>query len=136
MYTNPMWKNPTPKKFPLSICCVMEDTFYTNPRISNIREYAHKMGATFTLREYDTFKFSVDRKYVERLPAFHIYIDRHHHKTIYLDSQVKPEDQIDECVHLCLEREERRAMSFIEWIRSLFQKLHGRNRAVLRSTLK
>ena len=131
-----MWKNPTPKKFPLSICCVMEDTFYTNPRISNIREYAHKMGATFTLREYDTFKFSVDRKYVERLPAFHIYINRHHHKTIYLDSQVKPEDQIDECVHLCLEREERRAMSFIEWIRSLFQKLHGRNRAVLRSTLK
>ena len=136
MYTNPMWKNPTPKKFPLSICCVMEDTFYTNPRISNIREYAHKMGATFTLREYDTFKFSVDRKYVERLPAFHIYINRHHQKTIYLDSQVKPEDQIDECVHLCLEREERRAMSFIEWIRSLFQKLHGRNRAVLRSTLK
>ena len=76
MYTNPMWKNPTPKKFPLSICCVMEDTFYTNPRISNIREYAHKMGATFTLREYDTFKFSVDRKYVERLPAFHIYINK------------------------------------------------------------
>jgi len=133
MYTNPMWKNTIPKKFPLNICCVMEEIYYTNPRISNICDYAHSIGASFTLREYDTFKFPVDRKYVERLPAFHIYIDRHHFRTIYLDSQVKPEEQIDECFHICLKREEQKQLSFIEWFQRLFQKLHRRNRPILRS---
>jgi hypothetical protein len=136
MYTNPMWKKPTPRKFPLNICCVLDDTFYTNSRISDIRSYAHSLGASFTLREYDAFKFSADRKYVERLPAFHIYIDKSRDRTIYLDSEVKPEDHIDECVHLFLDKEERRAMGFLAWIKSLFQRSRGRSRAILRSTLK
>jgi hypothetical protein len=133
MYMNPMWKKPVPKKSSLSICCVLDELFYTDSRISDIRSYAQSLGISFTLREYDAFNISADRKYVERLPAFHIYIDHHRHKTIYLDSEVRPEEQIDYYVHLCLEREEKKKLGFLAWIRSLFQKSHGRSRAILRS---
>lgn len=128
-----MWKKSVPKKSPLNICCVMDDLYYTDSRISDIRSYAQSLGASFTLREYDAFKFSADRKHVERLPAFHIYIDHHRHRTIYLDSEVSPEEQIDECVRICVEREQQKKLSFLEWIQSLFQKSHGRSRAILRS---
>lgn len=128
-----MWQKPVPKKFPLTICCVLDELFYTDSRISDIRSYAQSLGVSFTLREYDAFKFSADRKHVERLPAFHIYIDHHRHKTIYLDSEVRPEEQIDDYVKLCLEREEKKKLSFLAWIRSLFQKSHGRSRSILMS---
>lgn len=133
MYMNPMWQMHQAKKFSLNICCVLDDTFYTDSRISDIRSYAHSVGASFTLREYDSFKFSADRKHVERLPAFHIYIDHHRHKTIYLDSEVRPEEHIDECARICVEREERKKLSFLEWFKSMFQRSHGRSRAILRS---
>lgn len=131
-----MWQRPTPRRFPLSICCVLEDTFYTDSRISDIRAYAYSVGASFTMREYDSYKFSADKKYVERLPAFHVYIDKSRNRTFYLDSEIKPEEQINECSKLCLEREERKKLSFIEWIKSLFHKSHGRNRSVFRTSLK
>jgi hypothetical protein len=130
---NPMWKKSVPKKSSLSICCVLDELFYTDSRISDIRSYAQSLGASFTLREYDALNFSADRKHVERLPAFHIYIDHHRHKTIYLDSEVSPEEQIYYYVQLSLEREEKKKLSFLAWIQSLFQKSHGRNRAILRS---
>lgn len=128
-----MWKKLEQQKLPISICCVMDNLYYTDSRISDIRSYAHSLGASFTLREYDSFKFSADRKHVERLPAFHIYIDSHRDRTIYLDSELMPEQHLDECAYIYLKRKEQKNLSFLAWFRGLFSKSHGRSRAILRS---
>ena len=50
---------------------------------TDIRELCISEGIAFKVRDYCSRKFHEDCEYVERLPAFHIYLDKKYEKTLY-----------------------------------------------------
>lgn len=128
MYENPVkeWAKPTIRQYPVRVCCVVDDIAHNDARIPPIRSYAHSTGATFISREYDSEKFSDDRNMIERLPAFHIYINKAYQKTFYFDSN--PLEQIDESILHCISIKEKK-WSILSWIKSA---LRGR-KSLIRS---
>ena len=132
--TNPMRSlnssiTPKTESYPVRICCVVDELSDSdgNSLIPRIREHTHKAGATFTTRHYNSRKNSDDRDYVERLPAFHVYINKAHIKTFY--SNTRPFQHIDESVERYIkklaakkERSERwrqRFTGFVQWMKGL-----------------
>lgn len=79
----------------ISIVAVV-NSLSENDDIQHIRDYSHKMNIMFETRVYDAKKHSVDRCFVETLPAFHIYVKKGYVETIYLDTN--PIEVIDEII--------------------------------------
>ena len=52
----------------------------------------------FITREYDSRKFSNDRDVIQRLPAFHVHINKAYNRTFYPNT--RPLDHINECIEL------------------------------------
>jgi hypothetical protein len=48
-----------------------------------VKEFCASNNITFATREYNTYKYSVDREFVAKLPAFHVYVLDDYERTIY-----------------------------------------------------
>jgi hypothetical protein len=73
---------------PIHICCILDEyDDYDNRIIHEVRDHCIKMQVLFTTRLYDSIKYNCDRDYIERLPAFHIFINRLYIKTYYLNTR-------------------------------------------------
>jgi len=83
---NPVAKPVPPNKpevYPITVKCVVDCLSDNNPDIVRFRDYAHSLNINFLTREYDSIKYSEDRDYITRLPAFHIYAKKHYRETFY-----------------------------------------------------
>ena len=51
-------------------------------------DYCKANSIIFTMREYDSVKYKKDRNSIEKLPAFYIYRNSLHLRTVYTESDV------------------------------------------------
>ena len=117
MHDNPMieWKKAKKQSYELRICCVVDEISHTDQWVHEIQTYANGIGATFIYREYNSSKFSDDRNMIERLPAFHAYIDKAYTETFYMDSN--PLEKIDKYIEECIARQDRR-WTILGWLKT------------------
>ena len=121
---------PEMLRYPVRICCVLGDTdmtFADAAVIKTIREYTQNSGAMFTTRHYNSMKKSEDRDFIERLPAFHVYINKSYIKTFYPNT--RPLQHVDEsiakhvnAIELKRVRSElwrKRLSSLAQWLKNL-----------------
>jgi len=94
------------KLYPITVKYVVDDLSDTNRDIQDLRDYSHRLNITFITREYNSFKYSDDRYNIERLPAFHIYVNSILKKTFYPNTD--PYKVIDETLNKYLEKLEKK----------------------------
>lgn len=86
MNNNPIVRTPK-VNYPIMVRCVVDDLSEHNSEILKIREYVHSLNLTFTMREFNSVKYSDDRNNIKRLPAFHIYEKACYRNTFYLNTR-------------------------------------------------
>lgn len=112
---------------PIHVCCVLDEySDYNDVTLHMIRDYCAKKNVLFTTRRYDSDKYSCDRYFIERLPAFHIYMRKSYEKTYYPNT--RPIQHIDEILERYTRQIEnkrlrkqlwkKRVASFIKWLKS------------------
>ena len=76
--------------FQMKVLCVLnhEDEYPTDTLL-HIKDHCDLLNIPFYTRAYDSIKFSEDRKYIQKLPAFHIFVKGLHKDTFYTDSSPK-----------------------------------------------
>jgi hypothetical protein len=125
-------KQMKPKEYPVRVCCVVWEFPDSNGHtvIKAVKDHAHASGAIYMTRLYDSRKYSDDCNVIQRLPAFHIYINGSYNRTFYPDTPILQTLQnIDECIEVCNRRAEQKKKrkerwskiytSFKNWLRSL-----------------
>jgi hypothetical protein len=125
-------------KYPVKIYCIVDDLSEASrdSRIREIRTHAINSGAIFTTREYDSRKFSNDRDVIERLPAFHAYINKAYNRTFYTNT--RPLDHINECIDIYTDDQEKKIKRKEKWLKmyksfkDLIHKLSRRETAMER----
>lgn len=107
-------------KYPVKIYCIVDDLSDASRDIllRDIRAHAINSGVIFTTRVYDSRKFSNDRDVIERLPAFHAYVNKAYNRTFYQNT--RPLDHINECINICIHAEELKARRKEKW-RKLYE---------------
>ena len=65
------------------------DDEYPPETILQVKDHCDLLNIPFYTRAYDSIKFSEDRKYIQKLPAFHIFVKGLHKDTFYTDSAPK-----------------------------------------------
>lgn len=101
----------------LHITCVIEK-YPSNCNINSLFEYANTIGATFNVRLYNPYKYSEDRHYIERLPAFHLYRKPiKYKKTFYINSNYVKE--VGEIADELSRKEEKRKEDAELWNKRL-----------------
>ena len=115
-------------KYPIKVYCIVDDLSDAsrNTTLREIKTHAINSGVMFTTREYDSQKFSNDRDVIERLPAFHVYINKAYNRTF--SPNTRPLDHINECINIYLKNEDIKIKrkerwtkmyeSFKNWIRT------------------
>ena len=76
----------TSNKYPIEVCCVVENHFEIDTDIETVNEYTSNLGLKFKLREYNTWKYTDDKNEITSLPAFHIYFGENYVDTFYPDN--------------------------------------------------
>ena len=129
---NPLVRVPElvlPKpKYPITVKCIVDSLSDKIPDNLKIRDFAHSMHINFITREYNSRKYSEDRDYVTRLPAFHIYSHNCYRNTFYLNT--RPYQIIQEMVQEYEEAQERKRM------RRTWHTFYTELRAYLKSAFK
>ena len=87
---------------PITVRCVVDDLSKISKDIQDIRDYCHDLNIVFITREFDSAKYSDDRYRIERLPAFHIYVNKCYNKTFYPNT--RPYQIIEEIVEKYIKR--------------------------------
>jgi hypothetical protein len=107
-------------KYPVKIYCIVDDLSAASKDrlIRDIKAHTIHSGAIFITREYDSQKFSNDRDVIQRLPAFHAYINKGYNRTFYANT--RPLDHINECINIYLNNEEVKAKRKERW-RKLYE---------------
>jgi hypothetical protein len=84
----------------IKVTCVLnhEDEYPTDALLL-IKDHCDLLNIPFYTRAFDSIKFSEDRKYIQKLPAFHIFVKGLHKDTFYTDSspKLKIRSMYDEC---------------------------------------
>jgi len=108
--------------YPVRITCIVRDYSDANssPVIQNIKAHANECGALFTTRFYDSQGKTEDRDFIERLPAFHAYVEKGYFRTFYPNT--RPIQHVDECIAACIKRAEARQRRKDMW-RSLIPRM-------------
>ena len=66
------------------VIAVLEDlTYYSDQDIQKVHRYCITNNIAFESREFDSIKYSIDKHFVERLPAFHIFSESVYMRTFY-----------------------------------------------------
>lgn len=74
----------------LRVTCVMNtEDEYPPETILQVKDHCDLLNIPFHIRAFDSIKFSEDRKYIQKLPAFHIFVKGLHKDTFYTDSAPK-----------------------------------------------
>lgn len=88
---NPLVRVPEiivpPPKYPITVKCIVDSLSDKIPDNLKIRDFAHSLNIIFITREYNSRKYSEDRDYVTRLPAFHIYVNSCYRNTFFLNTR-------------------------------------------------
>lgn len=71
------------------VCAMNTDDEYPPETILQVKQHCDLLNISFYTRAYDSIKFSEDRKYIQKLPAFHIFVKGLHKDTFYTDSAPK-----------------------------------------------
>lgn len=102
-------------KYPIKVYCIVDDLSEASRNIvlREIKNHANNSGVIYTTREYDSYKFSNDRDVIQRLPAFHVYINNIYNRTFY--SNTRPLDHINECIKIHLNNEEIKVKRKQRW---------------------
>jgi hypothetical protein len=108
-------EKPKPKKlsYPVKFVCVVDDLSEEAPLLNDIRDYANSLGAIFTTRLYNSRKYSDDCDRIERLPAFHAYVNGGYNRTFYANT--RPFQHVEECIQVCIDRDERKKVRKDKW---------------------
>ena len=82
---NPLHAKPIrkPEPYPITVKCIVDCISDADPQLLPFREYAHSLNINFVTREYDSWKYSDDRRNISKLPAFHIYVKKNYKQTFY-----------------------------------------------------
>jgi hypothetical protein len=91
---------------PITVKCIVDELSDRDATVQKIREYAQSLNIIFITREYDSIKYSEDRDFVQRLPAFHIYEKKCYRKTFYPNT--RPYQIIQDTVNQYLEKLKKR----------------------------
>jgi len=105
---------------PITVKCVVDNLSEISKDIQAIREYSHSLNILFITREYNSRKYSDDRIYIERLPAFHIYVKNTYKRTFYPNT--RPYQIIQQTVEKYIKRLEEIEKNKDDWYR-FFNKL-------------
>ena len=74
----------------LRVTCVLNhEDEYPSETILQVKDHCDLLNIPFYIRAFDSIKFSEDRKYIQKLPAFHIFVKGLHKDTFYTDSAPK-----------------------------------------------
>ena len=125
-------------KYPIKVYCIVDDLSDASrdPLLRDIKNHAINSGVIFTTREYDSQKFSNDRDIIQRLPAFHVYINKGYNRTFYPNT--RPLDHINECIRIYLNNEDikikrrERWSKMYQWFKNLIRKFKWRETAMER----
>jgi hypothetical protein len=71
------------------LCILNHEDEYPTDALLLIKDHCDLLDIPFYTRPYDSIKFSEDRKYIQKLPAFHIFVKGLHKDTFYTDSSPK-----------------------------------------------
>jgi hypothetical protein len=130
---NPIEKNvnkPKPVRvvYPITVKCVVDDLSDKDKDVQKIRDFAQGLNIIFITREYNSSKYSDDRDFIRRLPAFHIYEKTRYKNTFYPNT--RPYQIIQDTVNHYLknqkEKENRRTWRafFQECVQTLKRVFH------------
>jgi hypothetical protein len=77
--------DPEPFWYPFRVCYVGEPGVMTKPAyFERIKAFCEENHVVFMARLYQPRKYDEDSEFIERLPAFHVYLDRNlYHDTFY-----------------------------------------------------
>jgi hypothetical protein len=103
---------------PIKVVCIVSDLSNFNDIVlKNIRDYCNGSYITFSTRIYNSFSYSEDMNFIERLPAFHIYFNNCYIKTFYPNT--RPIQHIEESVNEWKMKKEKRRLAREKWITRL-----------------
>jgi len=127
-------KESRKKEYPVKVYCVVWNYSDSNSNalIKSIKDHTHESGAMFITRIYDSFKYSDDRYQIQRLPAFHIYINGGYNRTFYPNT--RPLQHIDESIGICIKKEENKIKRKEKWSRMYRRFVELMRRLVHRET--
>lgn len=111
------------EQYPVYIYYVVKNYSDIDDRIKEIKTHAINSNALFITRLYNPKKYSEDCNFVERLPAFHVYIKKAYIKTFYPNT--RPLQHIDESIELYLnkiENKKKRKNNIYKYIKKIFSK--------------
>ena len=99
---------------PTRVCCVVDDEDFDASKVEFVQKHCEELGLQYSLREYDSRKYSDDKHNITRLPAFHIYYKVSYVGTYYLV------DPIVEIINMNVEKvkrkEEERRQEMRAWM--------------------
>ena len=113
---------------PIHVCCVLDSyEDFDNPVLHMVRDHCQILNVLFTTRLYDSDRYSCDRYYIERLPAFHIYMKKGYMKTYYTNT--RPLQNIHDVLELYRRKEDatlkrkhlwrKRFLAVLNWFKRL-----------------
>jgi len=120
------------KIYPITVKCVVDDLSIITKDLIAIRDYSHSLNIVFITREYDSSKYSDDRHYIERLPAFHIYVKTTYKKTFYPNT--RPYQIIQQTLEKYIRRLEEIERNKDAWYRFFNKMLERMKKLVHRKT--
>ena len=91
-------KSKPPKNIlQIVIKCILYDLSDFNDKdIHNIRDYCIEKNVLFSTRRFNSNKYSDDRNYILKLPAFHVIINDSYIETFYINT--RPFQHIDKAI--------------------------------------
>lgn len=73
-----------PRLLPIQVVCVVSSlNTEADPVLTEVRSFCQEKNVQFQTRAYDSYRSRYDRDQVERLPAFHIFVNQRYEKTFY-----------------------------------------------------
>lgn len=92
---------------PIRVVCVLNsETDWSNKTLSEVRFFCNEKGLIFESRYYNSAINRYDRDVIERLPAFHIYLNSIYERTFYPNT--RPFQHILEVIQLHSQRIQKR----------------------------
>lgn len=71
-------------RYPIHVCAVYyNETNEERDMIRIIKKWCDENHITFKAREYNTFKYDEDGEFIARMPAYHLYWNSYHYKTVH-----------------------------------------------------
>ncbi len=102
------------KYYNIEVTLVLYDiTDAKEENVKFVKDYCLTKNILFSTRRYNSYSHRHDREYISQLPAFHIYINKIHQRTVYVNT--RPLQHIDEIINLYVKMEEEKRIKEEKW---------------------